>query len=97
MRHRERGGQLGHGLSLHQIRLLRRFTPNIVLLYDGDEAGIHAAMRGTDMLLSEGMNIKVLILPDGDDPDSFSRKHTAEEFRRTSTTTRPTSLSSRPS
>ena len=71
----------GTALSLHQIRLLRRFTPNIVLLYDGDEAGIHAAMRGTDMLLSEGMNIKVLILPDGDDPDSFSRKHTAEEFR----------------
>ena len=71
----------GTALSTHQIRLLRRFTPNIVLLYDGDEAGIHAAMRGTDMLLSEGMNIKVLVLPDGDDPDSFSRKHTAEEFR----------------
>lgn len=71
----------GTALSLHQIRLLRRFTPNIVLLYDGDEAGIHAAMRGTDMLLSEGMNIKVLILPDGDDPDSFARKHSAEEFR----------------
>ena len=71
----------GTALSTHQIRLLRRFTPNIVLLYDGDEAGIHAAMRGTDMLLSEGMNIKVLVLPDGDDPDSFARKHTAEEFR----------------
>lgn len=71
----------GTALSIHQIRLLHRFTPNIVLLYDGDEAGIHAAMRGTDMLLSEGMNIKVLVLPDGDDPDSFARKHTAAEFR----------------
>lgn len=71
----------GTALSMHQIRLLHRFTPNIVLLYDGDEAGIHAAMRGTDMLLSEGMNIKVLVLPDGDDPDSFARKHTAAEFR----------------
>ena len=71
----------GTALSVHQIRMLRRFTPNIVLLYDGDEAGIHAAMRGTDMLLQEGMNIKVLLLPDGDDPDSFSRKHTAQEFK----------------
>ena len=71
----------GTALSNHQIRLLHRFTQNIVLLYDGDEAGIHAAMRGTDMLLAEGMNIKVLILPDGDDPDSFSRKHTADEFK----------------
>ena len=71
----------GTALSNHQIRLLHRFTQNIVLLYDGDEAGIHAAMRGTDMLLSEGMNIKVLVLPDGDDPDSFSKKHTADEFK----------------
>ena len=71
----------GTALSNHQIRLLHRFTQNIVLLYDGDEAGIHAAMRGTDMLLAEGMNIKVLVLPDGDDPDSFSKKHTADEFR----------------
>ena len=71
----------GTALSNHQIRLLRRFTQNITLLYDGDEAGIHAAMRGTDMLLAEGMNIKVLLLPDGDDPDSFSRKHTAQEFK----------------
>ncbi len=71
----------GTALSVHQIRLIHRFTSNIVLLYDGDEAGIHAAMRGTDMLLAEGMNIKVLILPNGDDPDSFSRKHSAEEFR----------------
>ena len=71
----------GTALSNHQIRLLRRFTQNITLLYDGDEAGIHAAMRGTDMLLAEGMNVKVLLLPDGDDPDSFARKHTATEFR----------------
>ena len=71
----------GTALSVHQIRLLRRFTSNITLLYDGDEAGIHAAMRGTDMLLQEGMNVKVLLLPDGDDPDSFSRKHSSEEFR----------------
>ncbi len=71
----------GTALSVYQIKLLRRFTRNVVLLYDGDEAGIHAAIRGTDMMLSEGMNIKVLLLPDGDDPDSFARKHTAEEFR----------------
>ena len=71
----------GTALSNYQIRLLRRFTQNITLLYDGDEAGIHAAMRGTDMLLAEGMNIKVLLLPDGDDPDSFSRKHSAQEFK----------------
>ena len=71
----------GTALSIHQIKLLRRFTQNIVLLYDGDEAGIHAAMRGTDMLLAEAMNVKVLLLPDGDDPDSFSRKHTAQEFK----------------
>lgn len=71
----------GTALSIHQIKLLRRFTQNITLLYDGDEAGIHAAMRGTDMLLEEGMNLQVLLLPDGDDPDSFSRKHSAQEFR----------------
>ncbi len=72
----------GTALSTYQIHLLHRFTQNITLLYDGDEAGIHAAMRGTDMLLSDGMNIKVLLLPDGDDPDSFARKHSAEELRR---------------
>lgn len=71
----------GTALSLHQIRMLHRFTSNIVLLYDGDAAGIHAALRGTDMLLSEGMNIKVLLLPDNDDPDSFARKHTASDFK----------------
>ena len=72
----------GTALSTHQIHMLHRFTSNITLLYDGDEAGIHAALRGTDMLLSEGMNLKVLLLPDGDDPDSFARKHTASDFRK---------------
>lgn len=72
----------GTALSTHQIHILHRFTSNITLLYDGDTAGIHAAMRGTDMLLSEGMNLKVMLLPDGDDPDSFARKHTAADFRK---------------
>jgi DNA primase len=71
----------GTALSTYQIHMLHRFTNNITLLYDGDEAGIHAAMRGTDMLLEEGMNIKVLLLPDGDDPDSFARKHSTEELK----------------
>lgn len=72
----------GTALSTYQIHMLHRFTNNITLLYDGDEAGIHAAMRGTDMLLEDGMNIKVLLLPDGDDPDSFARKHSTEELKR---------------
>jgi len=72
----------GTALSVHQIHLLHRFTSNIVLLYDGDDAGIHAALRGTDMLLAEGMNVKVLLLPDGDDPDSFAKKHSADDFRK---------------
>ncbi len=72
----------GTALNEAQIRLLHRFTSNITLLYDGDGAGIHAALRGTDMLLSEGMNVKILLLPDGDDPDSFARKHTADEYRK---------------
>ena len=71
----------GTALSNYQIHMLRRFTMNITLLYDGDEAGIHAAMRSADMLLAEGMNIKVMLLPDGDDPDSFARKHSTEELR----------------
>ena len=71
----------GTALNEAQIRLLHRFTSNITLIYDGDEAGIHAALRGTDMLLAEGMNVKVLLLPDGDDPDSFARKHNATEFK----------------
>ena len=72
----------GTALSIHQIRLLHRFTSNIVLLYDGDAAGVHAALRGTDMLLEEEMNVKVLLLPDGNDPDSFAPNHTAEDFRK---------------
>ena len=71
----------GTALSEEQIRLLHRFTSNITLIYDGDEAGIKASIRSTDMLLAEGMNVKVLLLPDGDDPDSFARKHNATEFR----------------
>lgn len=72
----------GTALSVHQIKILHRFTQNIVLLYDGDEAGQHAALRGTDMLLAEGMNVKVLLLPDGKDPDELVRSFTAEEFRK---------------
>ena len=72
----------GTALSVYQIKLLRRFTSNIVLLYDGDEAGQHAALRGTDMLLSGGMNVKVLLLPDGKDPDELARNLTAEAFRK---------------
>lgn len=71
----------GTALSEEQVRILHRFTSNITLIYDGDEAGIKASFRGINMLLSEGMNVKVLLLPDGDDPDSFSRKHNAESFR----------------
>ena len=71
----------GTALGEEQIRLLHRFTSNITLLYDGDEAGIKASIRGIDMLLAEGMNIKVLLLPDGEDPDSFARKHNASEFQ----------------
>lgn len=71
----------GTALSIHQIHMLHRFTANITLLYDGDSAGIHAALRGTDMLLQEGMNLKVLLLPDSEDPDSFARKHSSNEFK----------------
>ena len=72
----------GTALSIHQIRLPPRFTSNNVLPYDGDDAGVHAALRGTDMLLEEEMNVKVLFLPDGNDPDSFARNHTAADFRK---------------
>ncbi len=71
----------GTSLTTGQIRLIHRFTSNITVLYDGDAAGIHASIRGIDMLLGEGMNVKVLLLPDGDDPDSFAQKHTAQEFQ----------------
>ena len=71
----------GTALTSPQIHMLRRFTNNITMIYDNDEAGIHAALKGTDMLLSEGMNLKVLLLPAGEDPDSFARKHTASDFQ----------------
>ena len=71
----------GTALSEHQVHMLHRFTPNIVLLYDGDAAGIKAALRGTNMLLKEGMNVKVMLLPDGMDPDEFAKQHPADEFR----------------
>ena len=71
----------GTSLTEGQIRLLHRFTNDITILYDGDSAGIKASLRGIDMLLAEGLHIKVLLLPDGDDPDSFARKHPGDEFR----------------
>ena len=70
----------GTALTKEQIHLIHNFTDNVTILYDGDAAGIHAALRGIDMFLDEGMYIKVMLFPDGDDPDSFARKHTAEEF-----------------
>lgn len=70
----------GTALTQGQIRLIHRFTNNITVLYDGDAAGIKAAIRGIDLLLEEGMNVKVLLLPDGEDPDSFARSHSATEF-----------------
>jgi DNA primase len=71
----------GTALTSEQIRLIHRFTNNITMLYDGDGAGIKASLRGIDMLLEEGMNIKVCLLPDGDDPDSFARKHNATDYQ----------------
>ncbi|MBR5642687.1 MAG: DNA primase [Salinivirgaceae bacterium] len=70
----------GTALTIEQIRLIRKFTTNITVLYDGDAAGIHAALRGIDMILAEEMNVKVLLLPDGEDPDSFARNHSASEL-----------------
>ena len=69
----------GTSLTVEQIRLIKRFTENVTIMYDGDPAGIHAALRGIDMILREGMNVKVVLIPDGDDPDSYARKHTLEE------------------
>ena len=69
----------GTALTVEQIRLIKRFTDNVTIMYDGDAAGIHAALRGIDMILKEGMNVKVVLIPDGDDPDSYARKHTLEE------------------
>lgn len=70
----------GTALTEGQIRLIGRFTKNVTIMYDGDEAGVKAALRGIDMFLKEGMNVKVVLIPDGDDPDSYSRKHTLEEM-----------------
>ena len=71
----------GTALTDGQIALIHRFTKNVTLIYDGDAAGIKASLRGIDMLLAHQLDVKVLLLPDGDDPDSFARKHTPEEFR----------------
>ena len=70
----------GTALTQPQVRLIKRFTTNITVLYDGDAAGIHAAIRGIDMFLSEGFFVKVVLLPDGEDPDSYARSHDATEF-----------------
>ena len=70
----------GTALTVDQIRLIKRFTPNVTMLYDGDAAGIHAALRGVNMLLEEGLTVKVVLLPDGEDPDSFARSHTRQEI-----------------
>ena len=69
----------GTALTEGQIGLIKRFTQNVTIMYDGDSAGVHAALRGIDMFLREGMNVKVVLIPDGDDPDSYSRKHTLPE------------------
>ena len=71
----------GTSLTTEQIRLLNRFTKNITVIYDGDSAGIHASLRGIDMILREGMNVRVVLLPEPEDPDSFARSHTAEELQ----------------
>lgn len=71
----------GTSLTTEQVRLIKKFTDNITIIYDGDSAGIKAALRGIGLVLKEGMNVKVVLLPDGDDPDSYSRKHTLDEVR----------------
>lgn len=70
----------GTALTTDQIRLIKRFTPNVTIIYDGDEAGIKASFRGIDMILEEGMNVKVVMLPEGEDPDSFAQSHSSSEF-----------------
>jgi len=70
----------GTALTTEQIRLIKRFTPNVTIIYDGDEAGIKASFRGIDMILEEGMNVKVVMLPEGEDPDSYARSHSSSEF-----------------
>ena len=70
----------GTSLTVEQVRLIKRFTPNITILYDGDAAGIKASIRGIDLVLEEGMNVKIVLLPDGEDPDSYSKKVSNEDF-----------------
>lgn len=70
----------GTSLTVPQIRLIRRFTPNLTIIYDGDKAGIKAALRGIDMVLAEGMNVRIVLLPEGQDPDEFARAHNADEL-----------------
>ena len=72
----------GTSLTVPQIRLIKKFTSTVTIMYDGDAAGIHAALRGIGLILKEGMNVRVVLIPDGDDPDSYSRKHTLEEMRK---------------
>src|SRR5690606_32437968 len=71
----------GTSLTTGQIRLISRFTKNVVILYDGDAAGIKASLRGTDMLLEEGLNVKVLLFPDGNDPDSYAKQVGSTSFK----------------
>lgn len=71
----------GTSLTVDQIRLIHKFTDNVTIIYDGDGAGIHAALRGIDLVLKEGMNVKIVLLPDGQDPDDFAKKHTLEEVQ----------------
>ncbi|MBR3074564.1 MAG: DNA primase [Bacteroidales bacterium] len=71
----------GTSLTLEQVRLIHKFTENVTIMYDGDSAGIHAAMRGIDIFLAEGLNVKVLLLPEGEDPDSFARKNTLAQMQ----------------
>ena len=71
----------GTSLTVEQIRMIHKFTDNVTIIYDGDGAGIHAALRGIDLVLKEGMNVKVVLLPDGQDPDDFARRHTLEQVQ----------------
>ena len=71
----------GTSLTEGQIRLIKRFTPNITILYDGDAAGLKASFRGIDMILQEGMNVRVVLFPEGEDPDSYAKNHTTEELK----------------
>lgn len=71
----------GTSLTVPQIRLIKKFTDNVTIMYDGDAAGIHAALRGIGLILKEGLNVRVVLLPDGDDPDSYSQKHNLEEVQ----------------